>query len=252
VKGKVYLVGAGPGDPELLTLKALRALRSADAVLHDELVSAEILKLVPPTAAVQNVGKRCGRKSTPQDEINTMMITMAAAGFTVVRLKGGDPLIFGRVGEEIESLRRAHIEFEIIPGITAAAGAAAAAKIPLTDRRAASRIVLATGHRKFGRAAVGPISPDATLVLYMPGDDYGFVSTELQKSGLSPKTPCAIVSQASTDMQQVRRTTVQDLAAEVPLPAPALLIVGAVAATAVESANQLHDEIPLMNCWTQL
>lgn len=252
MRGKVYLVGAGPGDPELLTLKALRALRSADTVLHDDLVSPEILKLIPPTVLVQSVGKRCGRKSTPQEEINVRMVAMASAGLTVVRLKGGDPLIFGRVGEEIESLRRAGIEFEIIPGITAAAGAAAAACITLTDRRAASKLIFATAHCKSGRAALGQLSRDTTLVLYMPGDDYSIVSAQLQSSGLPPETPCALVSQASTETQQVVRTIVGELARKIPMPAPALLIVGAVAAKAVESGMHVGQEVSLMNCRPQL
>lgn len=252
MKGKVYLVGAGPGDPELLTLKALRALRSADTVLHDDLVSPEIIKLIPPTVLVQNVGKRCGRKSTPQEEINLLMVAMASAGLTVVRLKGGDPLVFGRVGEEIESLRRANVDFEIVPGITAAAGAAASARITLTDRRAASKLVFATAHCKSGRAALGQLSPDATVVLYMPGDDYSIVSAQLRNSGLPGETPCALVSQATTETQQVVRTTVGELASKIPLPAPALLIVGAVAARAVETGFHGTQEVSLVNCRPQL
>ena len=129
MKGKVYLVGAGPGDPELLTLKALRLLRTADAVLHDDLVAPEILNLIPPTAQIHNVGKRCGKKKILQGEINYLMVALATSGLRVVRLKGGDPLIFGRAGEEIESLRRANIDFEIVPGISSAMGAAATATI---------------------------------------------------------------------------------------------------------------------------
>ncbi|HEX4785679.1 MAG TPA: SAM-dependent methyltransferase, partial [Candidatus Sulfotelmatobacter sp.] len=125
MKGKVYLVGAGPGDPELLTLKALRVLRTADAVLHDDLVSAEIQKLAPSAAQVHNVGKRCGKKNIVQEEINFLMITLAEAGMQVIRLKSGDPMIFGRAGEEIEALRRAGINYEIVPGVTSALGAAA-------------------------------------------------------------------------------------------------------------------------------
>src|ERR1700684_664571 len=147
MKGKVYLVGAGPGDPELLTVKALRLLESANVVLHDDLVAPEILKLIPSTAQVQNVRKRCGTKTMRQEEINFLLVPLAAFGSQVVRLKSGDPLIFGRAGEEIEALRRSNIEYEIVPGVTSALGAAAAAGIPLTHRRASSTIVLATGHR---------------------------------------------------------------------------------------------------------
>ena len=134
MKGKVYLVGAGPGDPELLTLKALRLLRTAEAVLHDDLVAPEILRLIPPAAQVHNVGKRCGTKKIRQEEINFLMVALATSGLQVVRLKGGDPLIFGRAGEEMESLRDAGIPYEIVPGVTSALGAAAAAQIPLTHR----------------------------------------------------------------------------------------------------------------------
>src|SRR6267154_655427 len=134
VNGKVYLVGAGPGDPELLTLKALRLLRTADAVLHDDLVATEIINLISSTAQVHNVGKRCGKKRILQGEINFLMVALAASGLQVVRLKGGDPLIFGRAGEEIEFLRRNNVPFEIVPGVTAALGAAASAQLPLTHR----------------------------------------------------------------------------------------------------------------------
>src|ERR1700751_2291702 len=176
MKGKVYLVGAGPGDPELLTLKALRVLKTAEAVLHDDLVSPEILRLIPSSAQVHNVGKRCGKKNIQQEEINFLMIALADSGLRVVRLKSGDPLIFGRAGEEIEALRKANIEFEIVPGITAALGAAANAQIPLTHRQVASAIVVVTGHRAGSdEFADWPanIPTDATVVVYMPGYEYG-------------------------------------------------------------------------------
>src|SRR6202162_4213609 len=153
MNGKVYLVGAGPGDPELLTLKAMRLLRTADVVLHDDLVTPEILKLVSPAAEVQNVGKRCGSKTIRQEEINFLMVARAASGLQVVRLKSGDPLIFGRAGEEIEALRQANIEYEIVPGVTSALGAAAAAGIPLTHRQASSTLVLTTGSRASDNSA---------------------------------------------------------------------------------------------------
>src|ERR1700676_2869462 len=156
MNGKVYLVGAGPGDPELLTLKALRLLRNADAVLHDDLVAPEILDFIPSTAQIHNVGKRCGKKRILQAEINLLMIALAASGLQVVRLKGGDPLIFGRAGEEIESLRQNNIPFEIVPGVTSALGAAAAAQLPLTHRRSSDALVFITAHRASGlRASEG-------------------------------------------------------------------------------------------------
>jgi uroporphyrin-III C-methyltransferase len=148
--GKVYLVGAGPGDPELLTRKAWRVLRSADVVLHDDLVSEEILRVLPRAATVINVGKRCGTKGISQTEINQLMVTLARQGKLIARLKNGDPLLFGRAGEEMEALRQAGIEFDVIPGVTAALGAAASAGISLTDRRHASRVVFVTAHRAGG------------------------------------------------------------------------------------------------------
>src|SRR6201993_4876978 len=147
MKGKVFLVGAGPGDPELLTVKALRLLEMADAVLYDELVSPEILKLIPPAAQLHNVGKRCGTKKIQQEEINFLMLALADSGLQVVRLKSGDPMIFGRAGEEIEALRKANIPFEIVPGVTSALGAAATTQIPLTHRREASAVVFITAHQ---------------------------------------------------------------------------------------------------------
>ncbi len=146
--GKVYLVGAGPGDPELLTRKALRLLQEAQIVLHDSLVSREVLAEISPTAQVIDVGKRAGQKLLTQEEINSLLVSYAQDHKIVVRLKGGDPGIFGRAGEEIDALRRASVPFEIVPGITAATAAAAAAGISLTDRRAASQVLL---HHVFPR-----------------------------------------------------------------------------------------------------
>jgi len=233
MSGKVYLVGAGPGDPELLTLKALRLLRAADVVLHDDLVAPEVLALIPPTTQVHNVGKRCGRKSITQEEINALLVDYASDGLTVVRLKGGDPLIFGRAGEEIEALREAGITLEVIPGVTSALGAAASAQIALTDRRLASKLVFVTAHRCAGKTPTDwqvITSPDATLVVHMPGDNYGVLAAELCAAGLCGETPCAVISRATTPEEQIHRTTLEKLP-EVPrLPAPAVLFVGAVAA----------------------
>jgi len=147
MRGRVSLVGAGPGDPELLTVKALRLLQSADAVLYDELVSPEILKLIPASTRLHNVGKRCGTKKIQQEEINFLMIALADSGLQVVRLKSGDPMIFGRAGEEIEALRKSDIPYQVVPGVTSALGAAAAAQIPLTHRNASSALVLITAHQ---------------------------------------------------------------------------------------------------------
>jgi len=231
VKGKVYLVGAGPGDPELLTLKALRLLRTAQAVLHDDLVASEILALISPSAQVHNVGKRCGKKKILQEEINFLMVALADAGLRVVRLKSGDPLIFGRAGEEIEALRRASIAYEIVPGVTSAFGAAAVAQIPLTHRRASSALVFLTAHQAEGSEAANwkkLAGSGATLVIYMPGQNYSDVAAKLTASGLAGTTPCAVISRASTPRQRTHRTTVSGLPAVPQLPAPTLLVVGEV------------------------
>ncbi len=250
MNGKVYLVGAGPGDPELLTLKALRLLRVADVVLHDDLVAPEILALIPATVRLHNVGKRCGRKSISQEEINALLVAYASDGLTVVRLKGGDPLIFGRAGEEMEALREARIGFEVVPGVTAALGAAAAARIPLTDRRLASKLVFLTAHRRVGKIATdwrGVASPDTTLVVHMPGDNYGGLAAELCAAGLSGQTPCVIVSGAATPQEQIHRTTLEKLPQAPRLPAPALLIVGNVAAADRSTENDIAESAGLLS-----
>jgi uroporphyrin-III C-methyltransferase len=230
-RGKVYLVGAGPGDPELLTLKALRLLQSAEAVLHDDLVAPEILKLIPASAQLHNVGKRCGKKKILQEEINFLMVALADSGLRVVRLKGGDPLIFGRAGEELEALRRANIPYEIVPGVTSALGAAAAAQIPLTHRRASSALVLLTAHQAADSDAANwakLAGSGATLVIYMPGRNYSEIAAKLKAAGLDPETPCAVISRATTKQQRTHRTTVADLHRSAELAAPTLLLVGEV------------------------
>jgi uroporphyrin-III C-methyltransferase len=231
MKGKVYLVGAGPGDPELLTLKALRLLRTAQAVLHDDLVPPEILRLISDKAQVHDVGKRCGTKKIRQEEINFLMVELANTGIEVVRLKSGDPLIFGRAGEEIEALRRAGIPYEIVPGVTSAFGAAATAQIPLTHRRTSSAVVLITAHRASETDATEWnkfVSSGATLVIYMPGQNHSEISRSLQSAGLAGTTPCAIVSRATTRHERTHRTTLDHLHASPYLAAPTLLIVGEV------------------------
>ena len=234
--GKVYLIGAGPGDPELLTLKATRLLARADVVLHDALVSREVLEMISDLAEIIDVGKRAGRKLLTQEEINALLVSYARKREIVVRLKGGDPSIFGRAGEEIESLRKARIEYEIVPGVTAALGAAAAAGISLTDRRVASQILLTTFSRGTDGSVMdwGCVTSTTTLVLYMPGAEYAEVSQRLLDGGLPADLPCVIVSNAASSQQQVRWSSVGRLASEEKLPAPALLIVGRVASREIE------------------
>jgi uroporphyrin-III C-methyltransferase len=242
MKGKVYLVGAGPGDPELLTVKALRLLQSAEAVLYDELVAPEILSLIPSTAQLHNVGKRCGKKKIQQQEINFLMIALADSGVQVVRLKSGDPLIFGRAGEEIEALRRAGISHEVVPGVTSALGAAAVAEIPLTHRRASSAVVLLTAHQANGSEAANwskLAGSGSTLVIYMPGQNYSEMSARLKAAGLANETPCAVISRATTANQKTHRTTIGELRNAPSLTSPRLLVVGEV----VRFAEAALDEI---------
>src|SRR5579863_5802287 len=212
--GKVYLVGAGPGDPELLTRKAWRVLQSAAVVLHDDLVPEEILGALPPTAQQVNVGKRCGAKSISQDEINALMVQLAHEGKIVARLKSGDPLLFGRAGEEMEALRRAGIDFEVVPGVTAALGAAAAAQISLTDRRHASRVVFVTAHREGGTGLQDErqVAAGTTYVIYMPGNRYAELAAELQAAGIGSEVPCVVISRATTRLETMICTTVAELA----------------------------------------
>jgi uroporphyrin-III C-methyltransferase len=231
VNGKVYLVGAGPGDPELLTLKALRILRQADAVLHDDLVSPQILSHAPRKARLYDVGKRCGQKSTRQEAIHFLMIELARQGLKVVRLKGGDPLVFGRAGEEILALRKAGIEFEVVPGVTSVLAAAAAAEISLTMRATASSLLIMTGH--FASANDRPL-PDlrsllasgTTIALYMPGPDARIIASKLVASGLTLQTPVALVSRASTPAQQMILTTLEELPKITMQAKPSILIIG--------------------------
>ncbi|MBI3667225.1 MAG: uroporphyrinogen-III C-methyltransferase [Acidobacteria bacterium] len=230
MKGKVYLIGAGPGDPELLTIKALRALRAADLVLHDELASKEIIALAPPGAEIRNVGKRCGQKRVPQESIHDQMIHAANSGLAVARLKAGDPLIYGRAGEEIEALCVAGIDFEVIPGVTAASAAAAAAKVPLTHRHLASKLVFLTGHHCAEKEQPdwSSLATDSTIIVYMPGAPYSYIAAELRRAGVDKQTPCLIMSQVSKPESQVRWTTVGQLPQTPPLPAPSVLLVGEV------------------------
>jgi len=233
--GKVYLVGAGPGDPELLTLRAARLLQQADIVLHDALVSAEILALIG-TARVIDIGKRCGTKLLTQEEINSMLVSYAASYEIVVRLKGGDPSIFGRAGEEIEALAEANISYEIVPGVTSAIAAAASAGISLTDRRFAASVVFATAHRGRDAEAVAwdrLVTSHSTLAIYMPGSDYRSLAEQLCAAGLGAAVPCAVISHAGRPDQQVHWSNLTSLRLLGALPAPSLLIVG-------ECARTLH------------
>lgn len=227
--GKVFLVGAGPGDPDLLTMKAVRLLKSADVVLHDALVSPEILGLIRPGASVIDIGKRCGRKLLTQDEINSLLVHHAQQATMVIRLKGGDPTVFGRAGEEISALMEAGADFEIVPGITTALAAAASARVSLTDRRFASSLTLMTAHRGSGPEAVEwnrLVTSGSTIAIYMPGSDYGALEVQLRGAGLAGNTPCVVVSHASLSTEQWIFTRLEKLGNCPVLPAPSFLIVG--------------------------
>jgi uroporphyrin-III C-methyltransferase / precorrin-2 dehydrogenase / sirohydrochlorin ferrochelatase len=224
--GKVWLVGAGPGDPDLLTVKALRLIQSAHVVLHDDLVPRAILELAR-TAEIVNVGKRCGAKSITQEEINELMIEQARNGRRVVRLKSGDPLIFGRAAEEMAALTEADVAFEVVPGITAAFAAAAAIPCSLTDRKSASNVTFSTGHHAQSHTdAQMPAREDATRVVYMPGRDLRLLAAEWLAEGLPPEFPCAVVSRAAQPGQAVFRTTLGELGDAEPAQAPSLLLAG--------------------------
>ena len=225
--GTVYLVGAGPGDPDLLTVKALRVVQSAAVILHDDLVPQAILSLAAHEAEIVNVGKRCGTKTITQEEINVLMILHARAGKSVVRLKSGDPLIFGRAAEEMAALAEAEIPFEIVPGITAAFAAAAAIGCSLTDRNSASNVIFSTGHHASSHnQSPLPEIEDATRVVYMPGRELHLLAEEWLQQGLPPDFPCAIVSHAAQPGQTVQCTTLAALGDAASTAAPSLLIAG--------------------------
>lgn len=237
--GKVYLVGGGPGDPELLTMKAYRILQQADAVVYDRLISDEVLALAPKGASRIYVGKQTNNHTLPQEEINALLVSLARAGHRVVRLKGGDPYIFGRGSEEAMELVRAEIPFEVVPGITAAAGAAASVGVPLTHRGLATGVRFVTGHCR----ADTPLDldwkslsdPSTTLVIYMGLANLGQITAQLMTAGLSGSTPVMAVSRATMADQKTCQTTLETLEQSIKdagLKSPALIIIGKVASLA--------------------
>lgn len=243
--GVVWLVGAGPGDPELLTLKALRLLQGADVVLHDRLTPQPILDLARAGARLIDVGKRKSRHTLPQEGINQLLVGLAREGLTVVRLKGGDPFMFGRGGEELLALRAAGIEAYVVPGVTAALAAAADAGAPLTHRGLAQAVTFVTGHAATGAepeldwAALA--KTNHTVAIYMGLSTAGLIAAQLIAAGRAASTPVAVVESASLPNERRLVTTLAGLAGAVAaLDGPALMIVGEVAALAqVKPARHL-------------
>lgn len=232
--GEVYLVGAGPGDPDLLTFRALRLMQKADVVVYDRLVSPEILELVRRDAEKIYVGKAKSKHTVPQNEINELLAKEALAGNRVVRLKGGDPFIFGRGGEELETLIERGVNFQVVPGITAASGAASYAGIPLTHRDHAKSVVFATGHLQDNSINLnwkGLAQPDQTIVFYMGLTGLPIICEQLVNHGLAATTPVAMVQSATTSDQKVVTGTLEDIqqkAEAADIKPPALIIVGSV------------------------
>lgn len=233
-EGEVALVGAGPGDPELLTLKALRLLQQADVVFYDFLVSEEIMQLVPATTETISVGKRAGSHSASQEQINEVLLAAAREGKRVVRLKGGDPFIFGRGGEEMEYLLDQQIPCQVVPGITAAAGCSVYAGIPLTHRGYANSVQFITGHCQANGKTIDWSSLSTqhqTLVIYMGLMRSETISAELQAHGRAGTTPVAIVERGTTPQQRVFTGELSQLASlinEHNIQSPGLIIVGEV------------------------
>jgi uroporphyrin-III C-methyltransferase len=251
-KGFVWLVGAGPGAPDLITLRGLKVLQGAEAVVCDELASKELLQHCPPGCEVHHVGKRAGQHSATQPEINSLLVALAGAGRKVVRLKGGDPLIFGRAGEEMAALRDAGIPFEIVPGVTAATAASSVAALPLTHRDHSSAVVFVTGHQCAANTDAldwGSLARlRATLCFYMGVRRLPEIAQNLIKHGMSADMPLALVSEATLPAQKIEVGTLRDaerlsagLAGQ-----PALVVIGDVVRLSTFAADLpgLHAREP--------
>ena len=245
--GTIYLVGAGPGDPDLLTLRAARLIGEADVVVHDGLVSADILALASPDARLIAVAKRRARHTMPQDDMNELLIVLARSGQNVVRLKGGDPLIFGRGGEEAEAARAAGVPVEIVPGISAANGAAAAAQIALTHRDASSVVSFVAGQCKglSDQDWSGLAGKGRTLVIYMGVKTAPQIAEKLMADGLAPDMPVAVIENAARPEMRVLRgplAALPDLVQREAVVSPALIVIGEVTAREDVAVAQIAVE----------
>ena len=247
VKGTVYLVGAGPGDPDLLTLKAARLLASADVVLHDDLVPDAIVAMANPHALITSVGKRCGRPRITQAGIHELMIDSACRNLSVVRLKSGDPLVFGRAAEELNALREAGSPAEVIPGVSAVFAAGATLQLPLTDRRTASKLILISGSHAADKENPlpmwqGPLPEDATLAIYMPGRDLAALTQDLRNHGVAADMPCVAISSAATPQQSATASTLKDFGSLQPGRAPLLILIGRAMAPMLQNKSDEATE----------
>ena len=246
--GRVILVGAGPGAPDLLTLRAARALEIADVLVHDGLVDPRVLDMAPQARRI-DVSKRRARHTLPQAEIGLLLVREARAGHAVVRLKGGDPFVFGRGGEEVAACRAAGIAVEVVPGVSSALGAAAEALLPLTHRDFASSLTFVAGECR-GLAAqnwAGLAGKGRTLVVYMGVSGAAEIADKLMTDGLSPETPCAVLERGTLPGSRALRTILADLGAMVVgmgVKSPALLVIGDVAALGV-AEDVLHQALAL-------
>jgi len=248
--GHVVLVGAGPGDPDLLTVRAVREIAAADVVFVDRLVGKGVIDLIPPSAEIVHVGKSKGEHSVPQDEIHRRMIAAAQAGKRVVRLKGGDPFIFGRGGEEVEALREAGVAVDVVPGVSAALGVAASAQIPLTHRDTAQAVTFVTGHAKLGEEPDlywhALARPNQTVVVYMGVGTAGPIAARLVAAGREPSTPVAIIENG-TRANEIRAFgalgSLSEIIQTAGIQGPALLIIGEVVAVAKDAQSIAREAV---------